>query len=121
MNRASQKIKLAKTRMNEQKCFKMFKVIGSEGSGMRIKDRHGYMITFLSNNMLLMASREAKKVYLGVCVAPHEKTSTNTIYLSEAFSLSVLNLGEGGSKTLDSPRSTTSSFGKMMNSVKTSL
>ena len=34
-----------------------------------------------------MASRKAKKVYLGVCVAPQENTSENTIYLSEAFSL----------------------------------
>ena len=86
----------AQPRVNKYDCFKMFKVIGSEGSGMRIKDRHGYMVTFLSNNMLLMASRKAKKVYLGVCVAPHEKTSANTIYLSEALSLSELNLGEGG-------------------------
>ena len=68
-------------------CFKKFKIVGSESNPIRIRDKHGYILCFLSNNVFLMASREAKVVYLGVCVTPKEKTSENFVCLSEAFRL----------------------------------
>ena len=68
-------------------CFKKFKLIGCDGNPTRIRDKYGYTLCFLSNNVFLMAGKKAKIVYLGVCVAPKENTSENFISLSEAFDL----------------------------------